>query len=52
MRCSTVTAVTRYRNVDSAAEKRLWMQIQIFRNVTLSGQADIYWRFEGHRKQS
>jgi hypothetical protein len=42
IRCTAVRAVTRYRNVDSTAETRLWMQIQIFRDVTLGGQADIY----------
>jgi hypothetical protein len=52
IRRTIVTSVTRYRNVDWTAETRLWMKIQIFRNATLGGQVDIYWSFEGHRKQS
>jgi len=42
IRCTAVTAVTHYRNVDSTAETRLWMQIQISQDVTLGGQAVIY----------
>jgi hypothetical protein len=37
---------------DSTAERRLWMQIRAVRDVTLGGQVDDYWRFEGHRKPS